>query len=172
MTAVLFAGSFVIAASAADKDDFDSANPDGRPRFGIGQLHCALWHEGNNWHLRTTSDSKSAHQFAITMSIQGGKVGTLKPVNAEKSTTKKGVPADAGTWNTERTKFSFTLNTAKSGQDGFDFDLSDSATSITFTVKIDGRDATDLILIGSKNDHPAKSTFTLPAHPMSGKKSK
>jgi hypothetical protein len=170
ITAVLVASFFAIAGSAADKDEFDSANPTGKPRFGIGKTHFVVWHSGNDWHVRTTSDGNSAHQFSISMNIQGGKVGTLKPVSAEKKSTKKGTPADGGTWNKERTQFSFVLNTAKNGEDGFDFDLSEGATSIKFTVKIDGRDVTDLILIGSKSDHPAKPTFTLPAHPMAEKK--
>jgi hypothetical protein len=171
VTAMLFAWSFAASGSAADKDELDSANPEGRPKFSVGKVACALWHDGKDWHLRTTSDSKASHQFAISMNVQGGKVGALKPVNAEKKATK-GAPADAGAWNKERTQFTFVLNTAKNGEDGFDFDLNDDATAIKFTIKIDGRDAIDLISIGSKNDHPAKSAFSLTAHPMREKKSK
>ena len=173
IASALLACAMVTVGWTADKGDLDSANPTGRPKFSVGSnaaTRCAIWHDGNGWHLRTTSPKTTAHQFAIVMNIQDGKVGELKPVNAEKSTSKKGVPADAGTWNKERTQFQFTFNTAKSGEDGFDFDVSEAATSIKFTVKIDGRDATDSIVIGSKNDHPSKATFSLAAHPMREKK--
>jgi hypothetical protein len=39
-------------------------------------------------------------------------------------------------------------------------------------MQIDGKNVPNLIFIGSKNDHPAKSTFTLPANPVKEKKSK
>ncbi len=159
---------------SADKNDPENVNAEGRPKFSVGSgahMHCAIWHDGSGWHVRTTSPRTSAHQFSIVMQIQDGKVGTLKPTNAEKKATKT-VPADYGTWNKERTQFQFVLSTAKNGEDGFDFDLSEDATSIKFTVKIDGRDATDAIIIGSKSGHPARSTFSLPAHPMREKKSK
>lgn len=171
--AMLLAGSFVAVGSSTDKDDLENINPNGRPRFSVGSNaaeRCAIWHDSGGWHLRTTCPKTSAHQYSIVMQIQDGKVGELKPISAEKSTSKKGVPADQGVWNKERTRFQFTMNTAKSGEDGYDFDVSAEATSIKFTVKIDGRDVTDVIIIGSKNEHPAKSTFSLPAHPMREKK--
>lgn len=158
----LLACAFLAVGSAGEKTDVDPADPKGRPKWKAGQAASfALWHEGNKWHMRTTAPKNEVHQFGITMTIVKGSVGELKPVTVE----KKGKTVDLGTWNKERTQFKFLLSSGKAFADGFDFDVSADATNIKFSLQIDGKDVPNAVFIGSKGDHPAKATFTLPANP-------
>lgn len=158
---------FMVAVSmAADKDNFDDANPQGKPKWKAGQATSfAIWHEGGKWHVRATAPKNELHQFGIVMNIQDGNVNELKPVRVE----KKGKTNDFGSWNKERTQFKFLLTTGKGNDDGFDFDVSADASSIKFALQIDGKEVSDAVFIGGKGDRPAKATFMLPAHPKKSK---
>jgi len=153
----------VVTATAVADEDIDAQ---GRPKnYKAGQSRrYAIWHEGDTWHVRTTTGPKDGHTFSGTIQVVDGKMTNLKPVAVEKGgKSKKNL--DYGSWNPEGTLFTFSFTTGKGGQDGFDLQVNDKAKSLKFVLKVDGKEVPDDIFVGAKNSHPKSATFSLPAHP-------
>lgn len=157
----------VLAVTAAAQDA-DPANPGGRPKYKNGQpARYVVWHDADGWHLRTTTNKDTKFDGAVE--IVGGKFVNLQPATVEgkAGAKKKANPksADYGTWNPEHTVFQFNFSTRDEGSDGFDMKVSDTATAIKFVLKVNGKEVPEAIFIGSKNEHPKGSSFSLPAFP-------
>jgi len=162
LAAIALLSAIVVTAVAVADEDI---NPQGRPKnYKAGQsTRYAIWHEGDTWHFRTTTGPKDGHVFSGSIQVVGGKMTSLKPISAEKGgKSKKNL--DYGSWNPEGTLFTFSFTT-KGGQDGFDMQVNDKATSLKFVLKVDGKEVPDDIFVGAKNAHPKSAEFSLPAHP-------
>jgi hypothetical protein len=105
--------------------------------------------------VRTTCGQRSARLQHRQQ--YDGKVGNLKPISEKGN--QEGTSSDLGV-EQERTG-STTLNTARARW--LRFEVSEGATAIKFTLKIDGRDMTEWVLI-ARRANPGEMTFTLPAH--------
>jgi len=153
-----------VGRAPADESKLEDVNPNGRPKGYKAGLSAryAIWHEAATWHIRTTS-AKDTHVFSGTIQVMGGRMTSLKPITVEKGGKSK-TNLDYGSWNPEGTLFTFSFTTGK-GQDGFDLQLNDKATELTFVLKVDGKEAPDKVFLGAKNAHPKAASFRLAAHP-------
>jgi len=154
----------VTSQSMAETPKFEEVDPTGKPngyKTGLSARY-AIWHAGGTWHFRTTTASDAGKVFSGTLEVVGGKMANLIPLKAEGKKAKKNL--DYASWNAASTVLKFSFTTAK-GEDGFDLQLSETATAVKFSLMVDGKEVTKLIHLGSKNAHPSSATFTLPAHP-------
>lgn len=141
-------------------------NPQGRPtRLQEGKANVyAVWHDGNGWHLRTTTKRKE-HYFRGTIHVEGG---TFTRVHS-RGLEKKGGLHDHWRIGPKRQTITFDFQTNK-GIDGIDFNVSKGADRVRFHLHIDGKDLPTHTLVGASNQHPQQMPFSLPAHPLQKKK--
>ena len=156
----------VVGRAPADEPKLEDLDPNGRPKgykAGLSE-RFAIWHEGGTWHFRMTTGPKDRATFSGTIQVVGGKMTSLTPVTVEKGGKDK-KNLDYGSWNADGTLFTFSFVTGKAGQDGFDLQVSDKATVLAFSLKVDGKEVPGKVFLGAKNAHPKSATFRLPAHP-------
>lgn len=124
----------------------------GEPK-GMGEgssKRFMLWRENNGvWHLRTTTGRKQ-HRFNGEIIAENGTISDLSPISTEKKD-----------WVTSKDpkRIVFNLNT-NGAIDGFDFRT--TATSLKFSLFIDGGTRANQVYIGAQATNPASIPFTLP----------
>ncbi|MGE3315230.1 MAG: hypothetical protein AB7O26_08940 [Planctomycetaceae bacterium] len=141
--------------------DPEGAPPDRK----VPAARIFVWYEGGLWHVRTRT-KENAHQFSGVISIAGGKlkhISNYEGLEARgKKKGKKG--SDIGQWNAAKNQITFNFRTA-GREDGFDFELDKKAKDVTFDLKVDGYGHARVIRVGSKEQMPSATPFTLPAQP-------
>lgn len=171
---VALAAGVTSPARSADKGDkgkakpkttttSDDPDPEGRwSGYKVGQTRrYHVWHDTAGWHVRMTSGKKVT--FNGTVTVAGGKFVKLFGFeNLEFGNDAK--KSDIGRINADRTRIDFRFVT-NGGEDPFDFTVSDKATEVTFTLRIENSDLPETIFIGKQGQHPKEVTFTFPAHP-------
>lgn len=154
------------AAGQEPKYRLEEVSPVGKPegfKRGLSSRY-AVWFDEEGWHVRTTSGARPPHAFAGSIEIIGGKMVNLQMVGIEgKAGGKK--DGDRGTWNAQKTAFTFTLKTGEGHTDGFDLKVTDGAKALKFTLTAGGDEAPAKVFIGAGAEHPKAATFYLPARP-------
>jgi hypothetical protein len=153
----LFAGPIL-----ADDPKVEDVDPRGKPReYKVGSGKYAIWYADDVWHFRATSN-KAGQSFTGRIDAVDGEFTGMKMI----ATTAKGPTPKGGGLLTVKSKgFDVKYKLLKDSESGFDLQLDSNATAIKFTLKIDDKDATEMILIGAKSAHPGASEFLLPAKP-------
>ena len=163
----LLVPALVIAVPAARADDRAEPDPRGKPAYKVGSGKYAIWYDDTGWHVRATAVTEG-QQFTGKIAAVDGEFVAMKPYSTTAGRKKSGEPAP----KVEKTKskeFTVSFTLRQGSESGFDLKLDRNATGIKFVdLKIDGTEAPESILIGSKGAHPAGGTFELPARP--GKK--
>jgi hypothetical protein len=160
----LLVPSLLIASVIARADNKADTDPKGRPAYQVGSGKYAVWYDDAGWHFRATAVT-DGQQFTGKIAAVGGEFMAMKPYSTSPGRRKGGEPAPKmEKINSKEFTVAFTL--AKGSESGFDLKLDKKATGIKFAgLKIDGMEAPESILIGSKGAHPAGGTFELPARP-------
>lgn len=150
------------AEKPAEKVSEVSMDDWGEPKgLKKGESMFWLWYEKEFWYLRTTGD-KVVHRFQGKLTITGGKLANLTPLNGE----RKGAVADLFVFNKARDEMQFDFRTGTSF-DGLNFKPDDNATTLRFEFYLDGTAQKDHIKIGKNSNHPESNVFTVPARPVS-----
>lgn len=153
-----------IAGAIARADDKPDPDPKGKPTYKVGTGKYAVWSDNAGWHFRATAVT-DGQQFTGKIAAVDGEFVAMKPYSTTVGRTKSGEPAP----KMEKIKskeFTVSFTLAKGSESGFDLKLDKNASGIKFVeLKIDGMEAPESILIGSKGAHPAGGTFELPARP-------
>ncbi|KAF0248883.1 MAG: Uncharacterized protein FD167_1714 [bacterium] len=126
--------------------------PFGEPKgMGSGSSkRFMLWRENDGmWHLRTTT-ARNQHQFSGEVTAEGGIISGVNAISTEKKD-----------WVTAKDpkRVVFNLNT-NGAIDGFDFRT--TASSLKFSLFIDGETRSNLVYIGAQAANPPSIPFTLP----------
>jgi hypothetical protein len=155
--------------SAQDKKKSDSEapvieiDPEGQPNGrNIDGPRYLLWRDGDVWHLRTHTE-KAAVTFAGTVRVEEGTVTKITNFEGLEPRQRKGQKRpDVG--RLSRDKKTIAYNFATKGRvDGFDFQVSKSATNIQFELKTAGYADRKFVYIGLNAQHPPEAVFSLPA---------
>ena len=154
----------VSVCSADGKNKRPPMDPQGEPEgFHLrkGTTECfKVWHNPDGWHVHVVNGKGSRdHRYEGTISVEGGVIENIRS-NVPKKT---GLEAQ---WKhrTDRTEISFDFTTPEK-EDGVSFKVSNAATAVRFSLKIDGKDVPDQILVGKRGDNPDSSSFSCAAHP-------
>jgi len=170
MRTFLVTVALLVAANTlvADETKLDEVDPKGMPSgFKAGlSTRFVVWHDNDGWHIRVTTSSASA-KFTAKIEPVDGKIVSMKLVSSTAS-GKKG--ADLPPLKTQSKSIDMSNEIVKGSVNGYDFKLEDSATVIKFDLKVNDKEAPELIFIGAKGVHPKGSVVVLPAKP--GKKGK
>jgi hypothetical protein len=149
--------------SAKDKDGdaADAPDPEGPPvgAARVAPPRYAVWHDAKGWHLRAVAAGGGNH-FRGQVSVYGGQITTVTPFGLDRSQVRP----DIVLLNANRDKFVLDFKNL-GGTEGVDFTVSGKATTLRFTLMIDGQHVPQKIVIGRRAARPAKATFDLPAHP-------
>jgi hypothetical protein len=147
-------------ATAVEKPD-----PEGRwPKYKVGQpQRFIVWHDNDGWHVRTTSAARAI--FTGTIKLSEGRIEKITGFDdLERARGKNTKDADFGRVNVERTRIDFRFVT-NGKEDSFDFTVSEQATELEFTLRIDNAEQPEHVFIGKQGQHPKKASFKLPARP-------
>ena len=156
-------GAAVSVCLADGKNKRPPMDPQGEPAGGLkkGTTECyKVWHNEEGWHVRVVNGNGSKdHRYSGTITVENG---VMEQVNSHLA-KKNGVEKE---WKhgAKKNEVSFDFSTDKR-EDGINFKASKQASTVTFSLKIDGRDVPEQICIGKSADHPDSSTFALDAHP-------
>jgi len=154
--AALFAFLALPLGAADDEPKFDEADPKGKPAaYKTGSGKFAVWQDKDGWHVRASA-KKNDQTFSGQIDAVDGKFATVKFV-------EKGGGALPPFTKTKSIDVDFKM--IKGGESGFDLKLDDAATAIKFTLKVDGQELPEAILIGAKGKNPKGAEFVLPAMP-------
>ncbi len=126
--------------------------PFGEPKgMGSGSSkRFMLWRENNGiWHLRTTTGRKQ-HRFNGEITAEGGAISDVTAISTEKKD-----------WVAAKDPKHIVFNLSTNGAiDGFDFRT--TASSLKFSLFIDGETQTNLVYIGAQAANPPSIPFNLP----------
>lgn len=149
--------AFLALPLTAEDPAIDDADPIGRPKtYKAGSGKYAIWHDKDGWHFRATA-KKNDQEFTGRIEAVDGKFISVKLV----ASGGKAPPAIA----TKSKSVDVSFKMLKGNESGFDLKLEESATAVTFSLKVDGKDAPEAILIGAKGMNPKTAEFSLPASP-------
>jgi hypothetical protein len=159
----LVPGILVLVGLMASATSLRAAEPDprGKPEgMKAGDtVRWYVWHDGDGWHVRTTT-KKALHEFTGTMRVINGQVTGVNLAKIENAGATK------DWWRLSEGNKVVTLDLrTDGGMDGFDFQVGDKANQIEFTLFIDGKEKKDLIFVGKNAANPSAANFVLPAHP-------
>lgn len=153
----LILASFVFLSLPLAADEPEDADPAGKPKtYKAGSGKYAVWQDKDGWHLRATA-KKDGQEFSGTIEAVDGKFTSAKLITSG----SKAPP----TFPTKSKSVDVSYKMQKGSESGFDLKLDDSATAVKFTLKVDGKESPELILIGAKGANPKSAEFTLPAMP-------
>ena len=107
-----------------------------------------VWHDGQGWHLRTTT-AKNEHLFYGRVVSSTGEVKTVKAISQERNDE---ILLDQG-----QVKFEFSTHGA---MDGFDFTVPDGAC-VSFHLFVDKQDAKGKITVGASEKQPPSNHFKI-----------
>jgi hypothetical protein len=170
LLAVIIAGGLNPAAaqsqteskSAADKPEFETIDPFGRPEGAINDQSARiyLWHDEGGWHFRTTA--RTVHTFSGIVRVKDAKIMSCVPVGLKHD--KKQADPDVWQVNEARDELQFKFHTGRLS-DGLDLAVKGDAGQIEFDLQIDSKGNPKEIFIGQVRKHPSKNPFTYPASP-------
>lgn len=178
---LLLLSSTGIAATAQDEARFE-----GRPIFREGfDRGYYVWHEGNEWHVRWTTQGKLLH-FSGQVIADGGKLSDLDRVDLERESkvVRTGsrrvvVRGPRGRLRTETRPATAVVTkeqdkVEKDGDrtirfrartdadvDGFDFEVDKNVTALRFVLEIDGQSRAVDVEAGRHNGKVAGNPFTV-----------
>lgn len=136
-------------------------DPSGRPEGSIvdqtGRYY--VWHDGQGWHLRTTS--KGGRNFHGAVRVKEAKIKTFKSVGLK---DKQGKNEDLWRVNDARSELTFHFKTGKLS-DGLDFVVDGDEGQVEFDLHIDKQKSPQAIFVGRGLQHPDTNPFSLPAAP-------
>ena len=136
-----------------------SGRPDMVARDGTKMY---IWRDDTGWHLRTNAKNnkkkKKGEKFGGVIQVQEGRITSLQSTTGLES-KKKG--RDAGWLSPEKKTIRFEFQTTGKGEDGFDFQVTDSAKAIRFDLRIGGYDHPDQILLGFDKQPAPAGVFVL-----------
>ena len=115
-----------------------------------------VWHEGNHWHLRSTS--RKFINFRGIVRVLNGQVGFVRPIGFEKS------QKDSWAYDAERREIRFACKTGPSF-DGLDFRIEGRNAFVEFEIHHLGRGRPGAIFIGPEQKNPPGVPFAFPAKP-------
>lgn len=115
-----------------------------------------IWHEGNHWHLRSTS--KKFINFRGIVRVLNGQVGFVRPIGFEKS------QKDSWAYHAKAGELRFACKTGPSF-DGLDFRIEGRNAYLEFEIHHLGRGRPGAIFIGPEMKHPPAVPFAFPAKP-------
>lgn len=137
-------------------------DPRGEPEgLKKGVTECfKVWHNADGWHLRVVNGKGTRdHHYQGTITVENGVIesisSSLAKKNGEESQWKHGA---------KKNEVSFDFATPEK-EDGINFKASKGASTVRFTLKIDGKEMPDRVFVGKRGDNPDSTTFTLIAHP-------
>jgi len=153
----------VASVCMADKrDKRPEMDPRGEPEgLKKGITECfKVWHNADGWHVRVVNGKGTRdHRYQGTITVENGVVESisshLAKKNGEESQWKHGA---------KKNEIAFDFATPER-EDGINFKASKGASSVRFSLRIDGKDVPDQIFVGKRGDNPASSTFVVVAHP-------
>ncbi len=148
---------------------------DGKPTFAQGtDLGYFIWREGDTWHIRWITKEKM-RKFSGSIASDGGKLKSLKRIDVDSERVVlyvakiprveigldgkgyfRGGKAPVIVESMDKLKkdgdnrIEFLART-NDDIDGFDFNVDDRVVSLSFVLKIDGRNVPQLIEMGNKN---------------------
>lgn len=148
------------------KDDDGVVTNWGKPKdFEPGKpARFWVWSDGQTWHFRTTT-AKKKHHFTGRIDSVGGKFTDIIGMKGE----KRGAVTDYYRYNADKTAILIDFTT-DGVVDGIDFKVDANATTVKFTLALDGEKHPRNISVGRAGDHPKDAVFTVPAHPPESKK--
>lgn len=151
----LLAALFAFAATAigaSEEPKLEEIDPKGKPTaYKASSGKCAIWQDKDGWHFRVAA-KKNDQTFTGQIEAVDGKFTGVKLV-------AKGAPGI----ETKSKSIDVDFKLLKGSESGFDMKLDDSTTAIKFSLKVDGQEAPELILIGAKGKNPNNAEFLLPA---------
>lgn len=157
---IAFAGLSIFAAAGAPNPiGFPAKVPDGG---GIGMFR--IWYADGTWHLRTSTDDSGGKKDKLLV-FTGSVTSDDKITARGEKLEKKGKTRDTLSPHSNGKGFDFRFATY-GGTDEATFTVASSSKSLRFKLLVDGVEAIPVrIFIGKDAINPAKSEFTLPAHP-------
>jgi hypothetical protein len=121
---------------------------EGRPtdfRRGAPEAYW-VWHDGNGWHLRTTTQSH-LHRFSGRVWIPKGEVADVRMVRSEHNDR----------FRKSGSSMTFDFQTL-GDEDGFDFKIAEGNCTY-FHLDIDGKPVPSRVFLGAKNVSPTAAGF-------------
>ena len=159
--AIAVVGS-VAAVCLAGPGKRSPMDPTGEPEgLKKGETECfKVWHNQEGWHLRVVNGRGSRdHRYQGTISAENGVIENVRSHLARKNNA-------SSQWKQGPRKTELTFDFATDErEDGINFTTSKGASTIQFTLKIDGNEVPQQIYVGKRGSHPEGSTFALDAHP-------
>lgn len=181
-----FCGLVLIAATAGLAAQQDAARFDGRPIFREGfDRGYYVWHEGNEWHVRWTTQGKMLN-FTGQVVADGGALSDLDRVDLERESkvVRTGsrrvvVRGPRGRLRTETRPTTAVVTkeqdrVEKDGDrtirfrartdadvDGFDFEVDKNVAALRFVLEIDGQTRAVDVEVGRGNLKAGGNPFTV-----------
>jgi len=154
-----------IPAAVADEPKLEDIDPVGKPKdYKPGATtRYAIWYEDGTWRFRYTTGNEDVQSMTGTITVVSGRMSTI----IRRGTPAKGVKTgpDAPVEKTTAPSYKFNAKINQGIESGIDFTLDDKATALKFELKINGKEVTGKVFLGSKSAHPKWDTFYLPAKP-------
>jgi hypothetical protein len=155
-------GSAVSVALADGKYRRPEMDPAGEPeglRKGVTECY-KVWHNSDGWHVHVVNGKGSKdHHYQGTITVENGVIENIRsPLarkNGEEAQWKHGAKKSEITWDFATPQ----------KEDGINFNVSKTATSVRFSLMIDGKEMPDRVFVGKRGDNPATATFAVVAHP-------
>jgi len=186
MRRALFAALLVMTSSALAIAQQDSAKFEGRPLFREGfDRGYYVWHEGNEWHVRWTTQGKLLN-FTGQVIADGGKLSNLNRVDVERESkiVRTGsrrvvVRGPRGRVHTESRPTTAVVTKEqdkieKDGDrairfraktdadiDGFDFKADRNVSALRFVLEIEGQSRAIDVEVGRGNAKIPANPFTV-----------
>ena len=117
-----------------------------------------LWSDPDGWHIRSCCKDGYFATFKGEIALNGGTFEKFRTIELE----RKGKHPDAWQVSADRTKLEFVINSSDH-PDGFDFTVKGKDATVTFDLKVGGKEQPKRIFIGHDNLHPPKAYFEFPA---------
>jgi hypothetical protein len=137
-------------------------DPRGEPEgLKKGITECfKVWHNADGWHVRVVNGKGSRdHRYQGTITVENGVVESISSHLANKNGAESQWKHGA-----KKNEISFDFTTFER-EDGINFKASKGASSVRFSLMIDGKEVPNQIFVGKRGDNPASSTFVVTAHP-------
>jgi hypothetical protein len=139
-------------------------DPQGRPARGKEEA-LLIWQDDGGWHLRCYAGGRKSSNFTGMIRVIDGRVNKVGGTQGLERTGKN--TADFGQVSKDKKVIRFELRTIRGGEDGFDFELTPTATQLEFNVLVDRFDHPERIRIGASGQQAPGTKFLLPVGSVS-----